>query len=104
MDEFVHEYFSVERFRKAYAGVFIPMTSKHQWQRVEIGYKIRKPKLRRKPGRPKISRIKAWDEAGTTKKRKCIECNELGHTARYCQGGLTASQKRRQSSSQNVSL
>uniref|UniRef100_A0A0A9D158 SWIM-type domain-containing protein n=1 Tax=Arundo donax TaxID=35708 RepID=A0A0A9D158_ARUDO len=50
MDEFVHEYFSIERFKKAYIGVFHPMTSKHQWPRVDVGYKICKPKLRRKPG------------------------------------------------------
>ncbi|XP_062186670.1 uncharacterized protein LOC133890252 [Phragmites australis] len=103
MDDFVHEYFSVERFRKAYAGVFNPMTSKHQWPRVDIGCKIKKPKLRRKPGRPRVSRIKASDEAHTRKRRECTECHELGHTAKHCQGGLTASQKRRLSSSENTS-
>ncbi|XP_062179417.1 uncharacterized protein LOC133884028 [Phragmites australis] len=103
MDDFVHEYFSVERFRKAYAGVFNPMTSKHQWPRVDIGCKIKKPKLRRKPGRPRVSRIKASDEAHTRKRRECTECHELGHTAKHCQGGLTASQKRRFSSSENTS-
>jgi hypothetical protein len=102
MDDFVHEYFLVERFRKAYAGVFSPMTSKHQWSHVEIGYTIKKPRLKRKPGRPRHSRIKASDEARTSKKRRCSECHELGHTAKYCQGGLTASQKRRQTSPQNA--
>uniref|UniRef100_A0A0A9D9J3 SWIM-type domain-containing protein n=1 Tax=Arundo donax TaxID=35708 RepID=A0A0A9D9J3_ARUDO len=31
IDDYVHEYFSIERFIKTYAGVFHPMTSKHQW-------------------------------------------------------------------------
>ena len=53
MNDFVHEYFSVERLRKAYACTFIPMTSKDLWPRVDLGYKIHKPKLRRKPRRPK---------------------------------------------------
>ena len=52
MDEFVHEYFSVERLRKAYVGTFIPMTSKDLWPHVDLGYKIHKVKPRRKPMRP----------------------------------------------------
>ena len=86
MDEFVHEYFSVDRFRKAYASKFNLMTSKDQWSHVDLGYKIKKPKMRRKPGRPRKSRIKPHDEVATTKKRKmCCECNELGHTTKTCQ-------------------
>jgi hypothetical protein len=97
MDEFVHEYFSVDRYKKAYASKFNSMTSKDQWPHVNLGYKISKPKLRRKPGRPRKSRIKAFDEVGTGKKRKvCSEHNELGHTTKTCQGGPTASQMRRQ--------
>jgi hypothetical protein len=101
MDDFVHEYFSVDRFRKAYASTFSPMTSKDSWPRVDLGYKIKKPKLRRKPGRPRKSRYKAFDESGSSKQRKCSECHELGHTAKTCQGGPTASQKRMITSSQN---
>lgn len=102
MDDFVDEYFSIDRFRKAYASTFNPMTSKDSWPHVDLGYKIKKLKLRRKPGRPRKSRIKAFDEVGPSKKQKtCSECHELGHTAKYCQGGLTASQKRKISSSQN---
>ena len=80
------------------------MTSKDNWPHVDLGYKIKKPKLRRKLGRPRNSRIKSYDEATTSKKRRpCSECNELGHIAKHCQGGLTASQKRNSSSSQNES-
>jgi hypothetical protein len=104
MDEFVHDYFFVDRFKKAYEGTFNPMTSKDNWQHVDLGYKIKKPLLRRKPGRPRITRIKSYDEAGTSKKRKpCSECNEPGHIAKYCQGGPTTSQKRKLSASQNAS-
>ena len=96
MDDFVDKYYSVERLKNTYAGTFSPMTSKHRWPRVDLGYKIKKPRLRRKPRRPRVSRIKGSEEDGTSKKRKGSECHELGHTAKYCQGGLTASQKRRQ--------
>jgi len=85
MDEFVHEYFSVDRYRKACASKFNPMTSKDDWCHVDLGNKIKKPKLRRKPSRPIKTRIKTYDEIGTSKKRNmCAECNELGHTAKTC--------------------
>jgi hypothetical protein len=103
MEDYVHEYFSIDKFKKAYSGVFNPMTSKQFWPRVDLGYKIKKPILRRKPGRPRKSRIKAADEPGSTKQRRCHECHELGHTAKKCQGGLTAKQKRSHLSSDNAS-
>ena len=104
MDDFIDDYFSVDKFRKAYAGTFNPMTSKDSWPCVDLGYKIKKPKLRRKPGKQKISRMKSYDEVGTRKKRNpCSGCNELGHIAKHCQWGLTASQKRKLSASQNGS-
>jgi hypothetical protein len=46
-----------------------------------------KLKLRRKPERSKVSRIKAFDELGNKMKIRCTECNELGHIFKYCQGG-----------------
>jgi hypothetical protein len=94
MEDFVHEYYSVDRLRKTYAGIFTPMTSKHQWPHVDLGYKTCRPKLRRKPGRPRVSRIKASDEDGTKMKRKCTKCHELGHIAMFCQGGPTAKVKK----------
>jgi hypothetical protein len=93
MDDYVHEY-AVDRFKKAYPSMFNPMTSKQFWPRVELGYKIKKLILRRKPGRPRKYRIKASDEPNSTKKRRCPEYYELGHAAKKCQGGLTARQKR----------
>jgi hypothetical protein len=71
MDDYVHEYFSVAKFKKTSSGVFNPMTSKQFWPRVDPGYKIKKPILRRKPGRPRKSRIKASDEPGSTKQKRC---------------------------------
>ena len=73
MDDFVHEYFSVDRLKKAYACSFNPMTSKDNWSGVDLGYKIKKPKLRRGRGRPRNSRIKSYDEAVTGAKR--IPCS-----------------------------
>jgi hypothetical protein len=74
------------------------MTSQEQWPQVDLGYNLMKAKLRRKSGRARVSRIKASDELGNKKKRRCTECNEPDHSTKYCQGGLTASQRRRVSS------
>jgi hypothetical protein len=94
MNDYVHEYYTVERLRATYTGVFNPMTSKLLWAEVDICYKISKAKLRRKPERLKVGRIKPSNEVVTKKRRKYTECNELGHTARYCQEGLTTRQKK----------
>lgn len=95
MNDYIHEYFSVERFKKAYAGHFPPMTFKNQWTKIDIGYTLKKPKLRRRPGRPRKQRIKASEEEGSSRKRKkCTECSEMGHSARYCQGGPTRKEKK----------
>jgi hypothetical protein len=102
MDDYAHEYFSVDKFKKAYSCVFNPMTSKQFWPRVDLGYQIKKPILKRKPGRPRKSRIKASDEPDSTKQRRCSECLELGHIAKRCQGGLTTKQKRSRLSSDNA--
>jgi hypothetical protein len=49
--------------------------------------------------RSRVSWIKASDELINKKKKQCSECNELGHTTKYCQGGPTASEKRHRLSS-----
>jgi hypothetical protein len=58
MEYFDHDYFFVQRFKKAYEVTFKPMTSQEQWSQVDLGYKLMKPKLRRKPRRSKVYRIK----------------------------------------------
>jgi hypothetical protein len=59
--------------------------------------------LRRKPGRPRKTRIKVSDEPGARKRKRCSECHELGHTVKKCQGRLTAREKRMFASHENTS-
>jgi hypothetical protein len=93
MNDFVHEYYSVEMFRATDAGGLNPMTSKYLWTKVDLGYKIMKPKIEEEARETKsCCRINASNEVGT-KKRKCTECHELGHPSKYCQRGLTARQE-----------
>jgi hypothetical protein len=37
MDEFIHEYFSIDKFIKANASKFNPMISKDQWPHADLG-------------------------------------------------------------------
>ena len=37
MDNFVHDYFSIDRFRKEHACQFNPVTFKDQWSNVDLG-------------------------------------------------------------------
>lgn len=99
MNGYVDECYSVQRLRQTYAGIWNPMTSKNMWTFVDPGFKLMRPKLRRKPGRPRTHRIKASDESGCRKKRTCPECGDKGHFAKTCQGGPIASKRKRSSSS-----
>jgi hypothetical protein len=84
MADFVNQYYSGDMFRKAYAGVFTPMTSKQLWKRGDVGCTIKKPQLRRKPGRARVSRIKVFHELGTIKKRECCNTPCYGCTNYHC--------------------
>jgi len=46
LDSFVHDYYSVERFKIAYSGTIPTMTDKSQWPKVSLGFKLRPPKLK----------------------------------------------------------
>lgn len=62
LGEYLHEYYSVERFKAAYAGVVPPLTNQSQWPEVELGYELCAPGITRKSGRPKHKRFKSFLE------------------------------------------
>nr|XP_015618322.1 uncharacterized protein LOC107278682 [Oryza sativa Japonica Group] len=95
MHTYVDKYFSVEKLQLAYSVVFRPIIGKHQWEFVDPGFKLQKPRLRRKRGRPRKNRIKASDESGQNTKHKCKECGGFGHRDKNCQGGEVATKKKR---------
>ncbi|CAA0842511.1 Unknown protein [Striga hermonthica] len=79
MATFVHEYYSVERFRTAYGGSIPHMTDKSQWPQVDMGFKLLPPPLKRKSGRQRKNRFKASHEPGAKKQQRCNKCGEFGH-------------------------
>lgn len=85
-DKYVDAYFTMEKFKAAYALEVSPMPTKDQWVHIDGEEKIYPPTIKRPPGRPRKNRIKAHDEStGKTKKRhKCTRCGEFGHHAKTC--------------------
>jgi len=98
--DFVHEYYSVARFRAAYEGRVEPMTDRSQWLEVNLGFKAYPPLLGRAPGRPKVQRQRGCLEKNANKKKvRCKRCGGFGHFAKTCkldmvgEDGETATKK-----------
>ncbi|KAE8776715.1 hypothetical protein D1007_50591 [Hordeum vulgare] len=66
---YLHEYYSVAKFRAAYATAIPPLTDQEQWPEVPLEYSMCPPLIKRKAGRPKQSRFKAWFEKGGSSKK-----------------------------------
>jgi hypothetical protein len=60
--DFVHPYYTVEKFKLSYAGVIPPLTDQAHWPKVNLGFRLHPPILRRTAGRPKIQRYKGSHE------------------------------------------
>lgn len=64
MGEYLHPYYSVDRFKAAYARVVEPLTDQSQWPKVDIEVDLCAPMLARKAGRPKQVHFKSVLERG----------------------------------------
>jgi hypothetical protein len=74
MHPYLHEYYSIARFRVAYATPIPALTDQSQWPEVDIEFSMCPPITRRKAGRPKQNRFKAWfEKGGSSKKGKKIK-------------------------------
>jgi hypothetical protein len=58
IEDYVHDYNSVERFKATYQFDIYPMVDKEQWHEVDLGFVMVPPKLERHVGRPRVCRIK----------------------------------------------
>ncbi|CAN6274954.1 unnamed protein product [Urochloa humidicola] len=68
LEQFVHDYYSVNRFRAAYAREIEPMTDKTQWPQVELPFVVGAPLAKGGVGRRRKLRIKGCLEGGHKKK------------------------------------
>jgi len=86
VEDYVDDYYSVDRFKKAYEGTVMPMTDRSQWPKVELGFKIWPPVLKRSAGRPRSRRIKSVQGGGkkVTRQMQCKRCGQFDHMMKTC--------------------
>ncbi|XP_062182995.1 uncharacterized protein LOC133887093 [Phragmites australis] len=85
VEDYVHEYYFLERFMLVYATTIQPMTDKSQWPQVGTGFKLMPPKQKKKTaGRTRKLRFKAADEPGAKKQHRCKKCGEYGPREAGC--------------------
>lgn len=90
LEDFVDDYYSVEKFKAAYQGEIEPLTDKTQWPAVDLGFVLHAPLPKRGAGRHRKLRIKGALEGGSGNKPKvgglnqCKKCHELGHREAGC--------------------
>ncbi|KAM3214109.1 hypothetical protein ACQJBY_066498 [Aegilops geniculata] len=86
IEPYVHEFYSVAKFKAAYADNIPAMVGKQQWDIVDPGFKLQAPVLRRPKGRSRKTRIRSSAEGVGLgpRKRKCKRCGGFGHIARIC--------------------
>ena len=85
VEDYVDDYFSVDKFKKAYEHVIKPMTDRNQWPEVDMGFKLCPPLLKRAAGCPRTRRIKGVEEGGkSTSQRQCKRCGQFGHMMKTC--------------------
>ncbi|WVZ96919.1 hypothetical protein U9M48_042499, partial [Paspalum notatum var. saurae] len=69
LEDFVHDYYSVERFKNAYKRIIEPLPDRTQWPHVDLPFVVGAP-LRRGKGRWKKLRMKSCLEGGNSKGKK----------------------------------
>ena len=54
ISDFVHDYYSVAKFKAAYEDNVSTMPDRSQWPAVDLGFQLFPPLQKRAPGRPKV--------------------------------------------------
>jgi len=124
MEDFVHEYYSVERFQAAYKRLIEPLPDRSQWPDVDLPFVLKAPLDKKAVGRYRKLRMKSFLEGSGSKgkkaakeaaneadkqaanevekgkkkmirgKRKCKGCGELGHGETSYKCHLNGTKKR----------
>ena len=90
---YVHDFYSVQKFREAYCRVIYPIRDRSQWPHVDMDLVVKGPLAKRGVGRQRKLRMKGCLEGGSKPKTsnkeggrqmkrgpiRCIKCGELGH-------------------------
>jgi hypothetical protein len=84
MEDFVDDYYSVQRFKLAYQFEVTPMGDKSQWPKNDPPFEMIPPPLERPAGRPRKQRIMASREPGKRGPYQCKRCFQFGHIEKGC--------------------
>jgi hypothetical protein len=63
IDQYVHEHYSIAKFKATYAENVPSIEAKHQWEVVNPGFVLNALVQTRAPGRPRKTRIRSSVEA-----------------------------------------
>ena len=92
LKSFVHEYYSLERFKIAYSGTISAIADKSQWPKVNMSFKLLPPYVKTGPGRNRKNRFKASHEPDARKQQSCNLCYLYGQHDPNCE--LSGTKKR----------
>jgi hypothetical protein len=84
IEDYVDDYYLVERFKLAYQFEVTPMGDKSQWPKNDPGFEMVPPPLERPAGRPRKQRMKASGEPGKRGPYQCKRCFKFGHIEKGC--------------------
>jgi hypothetical protein len=84
IEDFVHDYYSVERFKMVYQFQINLMSDKSGWPKVDVGIEMIPLPLQRAAGIPRKQRIKASGEPGKRGPHQCKRCFQFGHVEKGC--------------------
>lgn len=87
IEQQVHEYFSVEKFRSAYAPVIHPLPDSKLWPKSEHGFMLHPPILKPVAGRRRTERYKGCGEKKKKGSHQCPICKQYGHRWHTCRNG-----------------
>jgi hypothetical protein len=76
MSDFVHEYYSMEMFRKAYAKNIESLCSKGKWPKVDLSFQVGAPLKKRVVGRQRKNSIKGCLEGGSGRSKSSSKVAE----------------------------
>jgi hypothetical protein len=85
IEDYVHEYYSVARFRAAYADRIELIPDRSERPVVDLGFKVYPSLLGRRAGRPRVVRIRGcMEKRATRRKVRCRRCGGFGHFEKAC--------------------
>jgi hypothetical protein len=89
IENYVDNYFSVQKFRSAYEDIIPAIPSKEMWPKSNHGFFMHPPVLISTSGRRKNRRYKAAIEGGRGNKgrHQCPICGQYGHHWHTCKNG-----------------